>query len=56
MDLSQKSNTKPLSTRLSLQLPSILLIEDDISMRSMMIDFFTQKNSPSVQHQMVLKH
>ncbi len=43
MDLSQKSNTKPLSTRLSLQLPSILLIEDDISMRSMMIDFFTQK-------------
>ncbi|HMA65573.1 MAG: response regulator [Fibrobacterota bacterium] len=44
MDHSQKSNIEPLSTRWSLQVPAILLIEDDISMRSMMIDFFAQKN------------
>jgi two-component system, cell cycle response regulator CpdR len=44
MEQPQKSDIQPLSTRLSFQIPAILLIEDDISMRSMMIDFFAQKN------------
>ncbi len=44
MSLFQKLNIKPLSIQLGFKLPSILLIDDDISMRSMMTDFFRQKN------------
>jgi DNA-binding NtrC family response regulator len=44
MDLSQNSPIESKSTGRSKQMPEILLIEDDISMRTMMIDFFSQKN------------
>lgn len=43
MNLSQKPYSEPLSIEVNSRLPAILLIEDDLSMRSMMIDFFAQK-------------
>ena len=46
MDKSRDSDIEPLSNEWNLRVPAILLIEDDISMRSMMIDFFTKKNYP----------
>jgi DNA-binding NtrC family response regulator len=44
MEQSQKPDTSESATKRDLQMPAILLIEDDVSMRSMMIDFFAQKN------------
>jgi DNA-binding NtrC family response regulator len=44
MEQPQKPDISLKSAQQKLQLPAILLIEDDLSMRSMMIDFFARKN------------
>jgi len=44
MEQTPKPDIEPLSDSVSFHLPSILLIEDDISMRTMIIDYFAKKN------------